>query len=79
MGQLEVLNHEPTLKGFISKLPSKACLDRYIAMKEDLKPENKSALEILAAFMTKERQTQKQHEEFARTGKGASRDLDAKV
>merc|ERR1711867_374666 len=29
--------------------------------------------------MTKEQQTQKQHEEFAGTGKGASRDSDAKV
>ena len=79
VGQLEILNHEPTLKTFISKLPSKACLDRYIAMKEDLKPENKSALEVLAAFMTKERQTQKQHEEFAGSSKGASRDVDSKV
>merc|ERR1711895_327100 len=79
VGQLEILNHEPTLKTFISKLPSKACLDRYITMKEDLKPKKESALYILAAFMTKERQTQKQHEEFAGTGKGASRDSDAKV
>ena len=37
MDQLEILNHAPTLKTFISKLPSKASLDRYIAMAKELK------------------------------------------
>ena len=59
VGQLGILNHAPTLKTFISKLPSKACLARYITMEEELKPNKKTDVEILAAFMTKESQTQK--------------------
>ena len=43
-----------TLKAFIGKLPSKASLDRYIAMAKDLKPKKKSDLDILAAFMKEE-------------------------
>ena len=54
VGQLQILNHAPTLKTFISKLPSKACLDRYIAKEKELEPEKKSDLDILAAFMKEE-------------------------
>ena len=79
MDQLEILNHTPTLKTFLGKLPSKASLDRYIAMAKELKPKKKSDLDILAAFMKEEGQTQKKHEEFTESIKGASRDLDAKV
>ena len=39
--QLQILNHAPMLKGFIGKLPSKACLDRYIAMEKELKAKKK--------------------------------------
>ena len=49
--QLQILNHTPTLKGFIRKLPSKTCLDRYIAMEKELKAKKKSGLDVLAAFM----------------------------
>ena len=52
--QLEVLNHAPMLKKFLSKLPSKASGDRYIAMAKELRPKKKTELEIIAAFMTDE-------------------------
>ena len=48
-------------------------------MEEELKPNKKTDLEILAAFMTKECQTQKKQEEFTESSKGASRDSDAKA
>ena len=79
MDQLQILNHAPTLKTFIGKLPSKACLDRYIAKEKELEPQNKSDLEVLTAFMKEERQTQKKHEEFTDSIKGVSRDSDPKV
>ena len=75
--QLEILNHAPTLKTFIGKLPSKANLDRYITMAKELKPKKKSDLDIIAAFMTDERQTQKQHEELSGSIKGSSKESDA--
>ena len=75
--QLEILNHAPTLKTFIGKLPSKASLDRYIAMAKELKSKKKSDLDIIAAFMTDERQTQKQHEELSGSIKGSSKESDA--
>merc|ERR1711872_491513 len=42
--QLEILNHAPTLKTFIGKLPSKASLDRYISMAKELKAKKKTDL-----------------------------------
>ena len=48
-------------------------------MEKELKAKKKSDLDILADFMKEERQTQKKHEEFTESIKGASRDSDAKV
>ena len=79
MDQLQILDHAPTLKTFIGKLPSKACLDRYIAEEKELEPQNKSDLEVLTAFMKEERQTQKKQEGFTDSIKGVSRDSDPKV
>ena len=77
--QLQILNHAPTLKTFIGKLPSKASLDRYIAMEKELKAKKKSDLDVITTFMHDERQTQKKHEEFSRSIKGSSKESDAKV
>ena len=77
--QLQILNHTPTLKGFIGKLPSKASLDRYITMEKELKAKKKSDLDIITAFMLDERQTQKKHQEFSGSIKGSSKESDAKV
>ena len=52
--QLDALNHAPTLKTFLAKLPSKASMDRYIDMASELRPKKKSELDIIAAFMTDE-------------------------
>ena len=52
--QLNTLNHVPTLKTFLRKLPSKASVQRYIAMASELKLKKKSELEIIATFMTAE-------------------------
>ena len=52
--QLDALNHAPTLKKFLSKLPSKASRMRYIAMASELWSKKKSELEIVATFMTAE-------------------------
>ena len=64
VNQLDALNHAPTLKTFLAKLPSKASVDRYIDMASELRPKKKSELDIIAAFMTAERQHQKQREEL---------------
>ena len=58
--QLDALNHAPTLKTFLTKLPSKASMDRYIEMAAELKSKKKSDLHIITAFMTAERRHQKQ-------------------
>ena len=79
MDQLGILNHAPTLKTFIGKLPSKASLDRYIAMEKELKAKKKSDLDIITAFMREERQTQKKHQEFSGSIKGSSKEPDTKV
>ena len=42
VGKLQILDHPPTIKGFISKLPSKAIGDRYIAMAKELKIKKES-------------------------------------
>ena len=47
--QLEALNHAPTLKVFLSKLPSRASMTRYIAMATELRLQKKSELEIIEA------------------------------
>ena len=52
--QLDALDHAPTLKTFLGKLPSKASGQRYIAMDSELRLKKKSELEIIAAFMTAE-------------------------
>ena len=53
--QLDALDHAPTLKTFLGKLPSKASGQRYIAMASELRLKKKSELEIIATFMTDER------------------------
>ena len=52
VGQLEALNHAPTLQKFLSKLPSKASGRRYITMAKDLRLKKKTELEIIDDFMT---------------------------
>ena len=52
VNQLEALNHAPTIKAFLGKLPSRASTTRYIAMATELRLQNKSELEIIKAFMT---------------------------
>ena len=37
VGKLGILDHPPTIKGFITKLPSKAIGDRYNAMAKELR------------------------------------------
>ena len=54
MGQLQILDHAPTIKGFIGKLPSKAIGDRYIAMAKELKLKKETDLNIVNAFMKAE-------------------------
>ena len=76
--QLDALDHAPMLETFLGKLPSKASVHRYIAMDAELRPKKKSELEIIAAFMTAKRQTQKQQEELSGSFKGASEGPDAK-
>ena len=78
VNQLDALNHAPTLKTFLGKLPSKASGQRYIAMASELRIKKKSELEIIATFMTAERQTQKQLEELFGSVKETSKGLDAK-
>ena len=78
VGQLQILDHAPTIKGFISKLSSKAIGDRYIVMVKELKLKKETDLNIVNAFMKAERQHQKQQEELFGS-KGSSKDSDAKV
>merc|ERR1711895_84613 len=78
VNQLDALNHALTLKTFLGKLPSKASRQRYIALASELRLKKKSELEIIAAFMTAERQMQKQQEELFGSIKGASKEPDAK-
>merc|ERR1711895_260719 len=78
VNQLDALNHTPTLKTFLGKLPSKASRQRYITMATELRLQKKSELEIIVAFMTAERQTQKQQEELFGSIKGASKEPDTK-
>merc|ERR1711942_386006 len=54
VGQLEALNHAPTLQKFVGKLPSKASRRRYITMAKELRLKKKRELEIIADFMTDE-------------------------
>ena len=78
VGKLQILDHAPTIKGFIRKLPSKAIGDRYIVMAKELKTKKESDLNIVNAFMKAERQHQKQMEELFGS-KGSSKDSEAKV
>merc|ERR1711872_1038456 len=78
VNQLDALNHVPTLKTFLGKLPSKASGLRYIAMASELRIKKKSELEIIATFMTAERQMQKQQEELFGSVKEASKESVAK-
>merc|ERR1711895_412925 len=78
VNQLDVLNHAYMLKTFLRKLPSEASGLRYIAMASELQTKKKSELEIVATFMTDERQTQKQYKELLRSVEETSKGLDAK-
>ena len=77
VGKLQILDHAPTIKGFITKLPGKAIGDRYIAMAKELKLKKESDLNIVNAFMKAERQHQKQQEELFGS-KGSVKDSQAK-
>merc|ERR1712082_42705 len=78
VNQLDALNHAPMLKTFLGKLPSKASGQRYITMASELRIKKKSELEIIATFMTAERQTQKQQEELFGSVKEAPKEPGAK-
>ena len=54
VNQLDALNHIPTLKAFLTKLPNRS-MGRYIKMAAELKSKKKTDLEIIFAFMTAER------------------------
>ena len=41
VGKQDVLNHAPTIKGFVTKLPSKAIGERYVEMTKELKAKGK--------------------------------------
>ena len=77
VGKQEVLDHAPTIKGFVTKLPSKAIGERYVAMTKELKLKGEMDLNIVNAFMKAERQNQKQMEELFGS-KGSSKDSEAK-
>ena len=64
VGKQEVLDHAPTIKGFATKLPSKAIGERYVAMTKELKAKGETDLAIVNTFMKAERQNQKQMEEL---------------
>ena len=51
--QLDALNHAPTLKAFLTKLPNRS-MDRYIEMAAELKSKKKTDLDIIVAFMNAE-------------------------
>ena len=77
VGKLQILDHAPTIKGFITKLPSKAIGERYVAMTKELKLKGETDLSIVNAFMKAERQNQKQMEELFGS-KGSSKDPESK-
>ena len=77
VGKLEVLDHPPTIKGFVTKLPGKAICDRYIAMVKELKEKKVSDLSIVNKFMKEERQHQKWQEELFGS-RGSSKDPEEK-
>merc|ERR1711867_46293 len=60
VGKTEVLDHAPTIKGFVTKLPSKEIGERYVAMTKELKLKGETDLSIVNTFMKVERQIQKQ-------------------
>ena len=61
MGKVSVLNHEPTLSKFASRLPSQAsrlkCVELRLERQEEAEP--KSELGIMTAFLAQERNRQK--------------------
>ena len=60
VGKQDVLDHAPTIKGFVKLLPGKAIIERYIATNKELSEKGDSALAIVKAFMKSERANQKQ-------------------
>ena len=77
MGKRQILDHAPTIKGFITKLPSTAMGERYVVMAKELKIKKESDLNIVNAFMKAECQNQKQMEEILGS-KGSAKDSSAK-
>ena len=77
VGKTEVLDHAPTIKGFVTKLPSKAIGERYVAMTKDLKAKGKTDLSIVNEFMKAERQNQKELDELFGS-KGSSKDPESR-
>ena len=60
VGKQGVLDHAPTIKGFVKLLPGKAIVEHYIATSKELSAKGDSALAIVKAFMKSERTNQKQ-------------------
>ena len=77
VGKQDVLNRTPTIKGFVTKLPGKAIVERYIATTKELKAKGELDLAIVNTFMKSERQNQKQIMELLGS-KGSSKDSEFK-
>merc|ERR1711942_37658 len=54
VGKQGVLDHAPTIKGFVKLLPGKAIVERYIATNKELLAKGDLALAIVKAFMKSE-------------------------
>ena len=58
IGKTEVLNHEPTIWSVVRKLPSAVSRSKYVELRQEMEGQG-SELDIMTAFMTKERRRQK--------------------
>ena len=74
IGKQDVLDHSPTIKGFVKLLPGKAIVERYIATNKELSAKGDSALAIVKAFMKSKRANQKQIMELMGTKVSSSKD-----
>merc|ERR1711895_399185 len=70
----DVLDHAPTIKGFMKLLPGKAIVECYIATNKELSAKGDLALAIIKAFMKSERANQKQIIELMGTEVSSSKD-----
>ena len=59
VGKVSVLDHEPTLARVAKRLPSHVSRTKYVDMRMEELPKEKSELEIITNFLTQERKRQK--------------------